>query len=221
MGKSAAVQDAAAIESNSSAQPVFIGPGDHGPGAVVFQISNRHHVIVYWDRSFFDSDQRQGPEDTRKVLGYRRIVFRTDCFVWVTDGSPSSLAIIADHPLGIGLAAFKYVFPVYNTRSLSETVMPFYLHNDVLQLLVETGWPGFTLLIGAYLAFMVSSFRRIRRMPFYADPQKFFIAAGAYSGLMSISFHSFFDFNLQIPANAIYFVTLLAMIGVCAEQHNS
>jgi O-antigen ligase len=123
-----------------------------------------------------------------------------------------SLAIIADHPLGIGLATFKYVFPVYNVTSLTETMTPHYLHNDVLQLLVETGWPGFTLLIGAYLAFMIDSFRRIRRMVFFTDPQRFFIAVGAFGGLVSISFHSFFDFNLQIPANAVYFVVLLAML---------
>jgi O-antigen ligase len=128
-----------------------------------------------------------------------------------------SLAIIADHPLGIGLAAFKYVFPVYNVTSLTETVTPHYLHNDVLQLLVETGWSGFTLLIGAYLVFMVDSFRRIRRMVFYAEPQKFFIAVGAFSGLVSFSFHSFLDFNLQIPANAVYFVVLLAMLKNSAE----
>lgn len=129
-----------------------------------------------------------------------------------------SLAIIADHPLGIGLAAFKYVFPAYSATSLTETVTPYYLHNDVLQLLVEAGWPGFALPIGAYLVFMINSFRQIRRMEFYTDPQKFFIAAGAFSGVVSISFHSFFDFNLQIPANAVYFVVLLAMIRVCAGR---
>jgi hypothetical protein len=65
--------------------------------------------------------------------------------------------------------------------------------------------------------FMVRSFRQIRRMDFYVDPLKFFIAIGAFSGLVSISFHSFFDFNLQIPANAVYFVVLLAMVQNSAE----
>ena len=124
-----------------------------------------------------------------------------------------SLAIIADHPLGIGLATFKNVFPVYNTTSLTETVTPYYLHNDVLQLLVETGWPGFSLLIGTYMVFIVENFRRIRQMEFYTDPQRFLISAGAFSGLVSISFYSFLDFNLQIPANAVYFVLLLAMVN--------
>jgi O-antigen ligase len=128
-----------------------------------------------------------------------------------------SLAIIADHPLGIGLAAFKNVFPVYNVTSLNETITPHYMHNDVLQFIVETGWPGFILLTGTYLVFLVDSFRRIRRMVFYTDPQKFFIAVGAFSGLVSISFHSFFDFNLQIPANAVYFVVLLAILKISTE----
>lgn len=129
-----------------------------------------------------------------------------------------SLSIIADHPLGIGLATFKYVFPVYSVTSLAEAVTPYYLHNDVLQLLVEAGWPGFILLVGAYLSFMGDRFRRIKRMVFYKNPQSFFIAVGAFSGLMSISFHSFFDFNLQIPANMVYFVVLLAMLKNSAES---
>ena len=91
--------------------------------------------------------------------------------------------------------------------------MPYYLHNDVLQILVETGWPGFLLIISTYMVFMVDNFRRIRRMQFYADPQKFLITVGAFSGLVSISFHSFFDFNLQIPANAVFFVALLSMVS--------
>jgi hypothetical protein len=45
---------------------------------------------------------------------------------------------------------------------------------------------------------------------------RFFLAAGAFSGLVSLAFHSFFDFNLQIPANCVYFVTLMAILCSCA-----
>jgi hypothetical protein len=128
-----------------------------------------------------------------------------------------SLPIISDHPLGIGLAAFKYVFPVYNVSSVSETLTPHYLHNDMLQLVVETGWPGFALLVGPFLVFMVNRFRRIQQMDYYMDPLRFFVGVGAFSGLVSISFHSLFDFNLQMPANALYFVVLLSMVAVCAR----
>ena len=49
-----------------------------------------------------------------------------------------SLAMIARHPLGIGLAAFKPLFPLYHTTSLPGGTTPYYLHNDILQLVVET-----------------------------------------------------------------------------------
>jgi hypothetical protein len=49
----------------------------------------------------------------------------------------------------------------------------------------------------------------------HKDPMRFFLAIGAFSGLMSLAFHSFFDFNLQIPANCVYFVTLMAILCAC------
>jgi len=52
-------------------------------------------------------------------------------------------------------------------------------------------------------------------MSLQADPFRFFLAIGALSGLVSIAFHSFFDFNLQMPANCVYFVMLMGIIDVC------
>jgi hypothetical protein len=49
----------------------------------------------------------------------------------------------------------------------------------------------------------------------HKDPMRFFLAVGAFSGLVSLAFHSFFDFNLQIPANCVYFVTLMAILCAC------
>ena len=123
-----------------------------------------------------------------------------------------SLPLIAGHPFGIGLAAFKTVFPVYDTALHSESVTAVYLHNDVLQLLVEAGWAGFALLGGAFAVFMRRAFRRIRRMDAARAPRRFFLAAGAYGGLAAMTVHAFFDFNLQIPANMIYFVLLMAVV---------
>ena len=40
-----------------------------------------------------------------------------------------------------------------------------------------------------------------------------FIVFGALMGVLSILFHSFVDFNLQIPANALYFTILLTIIA--------
>jgi O-antigen ligase len=128
-----------------------------------------------------------------------------------------SLVIVKDHPFGIGLATFRQVFPTYNVSTLADAT-PYYAHNDYLQLLVETGWIGFTALVGGFYIFLVRSFRKARQMRLQADPFGFFLAVGALSGLVSIAFHSFFDFNLQMPANCVYFVMLMGIVDVCLWQ---
>jgi len=122
-----------------------------------------------------------------------------------------SWAIVKDHPFGIGLATFKQVFPVYNVSTIAETT-PHYAHNDYLQLLVETGWIGFVTLVSGFYIFLIRSFRRVKQIKLQDDPFRFFMAIGALSGLVSMAFHSFFDFNLQIPANCVYFVMLLGIV---------
>ena len=41
---------------------------------------------------------------------------------------------------------------------------------------------------------------------------------GALSGMTAMIFHSFFDFNLQMPANTVYFVMLMAIVTVCTRD---
>jgi len=128
-----------------------------------------------------------------------------------------SMAMIKDHPFGIGLAAFSQVFPVYNESNFSD-VRFIYLHSDYLQLLVEAGWLGFLTLVGGFYIFLIKSVFKIRYMRLQSDPMRFFLSIGALSGLVSIAFHSFFDFNLHIPANCVYFVMLIGIVYNCAWQ---
>jgi O-antigen ligase len=93
-----------------------------------------------------------------------------------------------------------------------------YAHNDYLQLLIEAGWIGFIALTTGFSIFMWKSAHRIRHMNPRKDPMRFFLGAGAFSGLISLAFHSFFDFNLQIPANCVYFVTLMAILCACCGR---
>jgi O-antigen ligase len=129
-----------------------------------------------------------------------------------------SLPIIKDHPLGIGLRNYEKVFPVYNVSNLSDNKLVDYAHNDYLQLLIETGWIGFIAMLTGFLTFMWKSAYRIKQINPHKDPMRFFLAAGAFSGLVSLAFHSFFDFNLQIPANCVYFVTLMAILQACCGR---
>jgi O-antigen ligase len=126
-----------------------------------------------------------------------------------------SLVIVKDHPLGIGLGNFRHVFPVYNVSNISDTRFP-YAHNDYLHLLVEAGIPGFLALVSGFFIFLGKSFKKVKHMKSHHDPLRFFLAVGALSGLVSLAFHSFFDFNLHMPANLIYFVTLISIVHSCA-----
>ncbi len=146
-----------------------------------------------------------------------------DRFFALSDGDSrldfwrDSLPIIKDHPFGIGLRNYENVFPVYNISTLSDKWLE-YAHNDYLQILIETGWIGFFAVMTGFIIFMFKSAFLIKRLDLKMDPMRFFMAVGAFSGLVSLAFHSFFDFNLQIPANCVYFVTLMAILYSCAWQ---
>ena len=127
-----------------------------------------------------------------------------------------SLPIIKDHPLGIGLRNYENVFPVYNQSLISEKTV-IHAHNDYLQLLIEAGWIGFLALMGGFFIFLGKSARRIKQLDFKTDPLRFYLAVGAFSGLISMAVHSLFDFNLQIPTNCLYFAVLMAILSACTQ----
>jgi O-antigen ligase len=128
-----------------------------------------------------------------------------------------SLAIVAAHPFGTGFGTFEQVFSVHNVSTVSDIRIT-HLHNDYLQFLMEAGWLVFAALVGLFFWFLAMSIRKVRQMKITDDPLTFFVAAGALSGLVSMAFHSLFDFNLQIPANCIYFVTLIAIVQICTQN---
>lgn len=128
-----------------------------------------------------------------------------------------SLSIVRDHPFGIGLQNYENVFKVYNRSFTSDKVI-IHAHNDYLQLLIESGWIGFISIVGGLLVFLKKSLNRIKKIDFISDPLRYYIAVGAFSGLISASVHSLFDFNLQIPANLLYFAVLMAVLRACTKQ---
>jgi len=129
-------------------------------------------------------------------------------------------AIFKGHPLGIGLGNTPDVLAVYRVADVSP-LRQVYLHNDYLQLLVETGILGFIMIVSGGLIFLWKSILRIRRLTPQQDAFRFFIAIGALSGVISVMVHSFFDFNLQIPANCFYFVLLIGVVYACVQPRSS
>jgi O-antigen ligase len=107
---------------------------------------------------------------------------------------------------GWGLGTFPTVYPRY--RSFYTNLFVNEAHNDYAQVLVETGLLGFGLMVW----FLISLYRRglptSRRWEFKWDGA---LSLGALLGCTGILFHSFVDFNMQIPANAALFYVLCAL----------
>lgn len=111
--------------------------------------------------------------------------------------------------LGWGLGTFETVYPQF--RSFYTNLLVDKAHNDYLQLLAETGVIGFAIM----LWFLISTFRRalpkIRNWPSDINGA---VTLSAIIGITGLLVHSFVDFNLEIPANALLFFTLCTVAAL-------
>jgi O-antigen ligase len=126
-----------------------------------------------------------------------------------------SLAIFLAHPLmGAGLGAFETAYPLYGHGNGRLIVAQ--SHNDYLQLLTDAGIFG-ALVALCFIALVIRSFTKAIRA---SDPSVRAVAAGCGGGLFAMLVHSLFDFNLQLPSNALVFLFLtsvLSCIGAFAQ----
>ncbi len=119
-----------------------------------------------------------------------------------------TLSMIAANPiLGVGLGAYETVYPKYSQGDGSLVIN--YAHNDYLQALADGG------IIGGLIAlwFIVAVFRSVARGLKSEDPFMAGLALGGGAGIFSMLVHSLFDFNLQIPSNALLFLFLSAVVS--------
>ena len=106
----------------------------------------------------------------------------------------SARAFAAAPFFGSGLGTWGFVQPIYSTGK--PTV--FYAHNDYAQIVAEAGLIGGAVM-GGLVAVLLAAFVRTWK----AAQSERMLAAGAWASLAAIGLHSFFDFNMHIPANAM------------------
>ena len=115
--------------------------------------------------------------------------------------------IIKDHPLlGTGPGTFAAVFTQYQPPGLFSRY--FAGHNDYLHFTSETGLALVPAMVWMIIALFVKGFKKLN------NPSRLVrgVTIGAMSGITAILIHSIFDFNLHIPANAILFTVLAAIV---------
>src|SRR5882724_1694141 len=113
--------------------------------------------------------------------------------------------IRANPILGVGLGAYETAFPIYSESDGSLRVPQ--AHNEYLQVAADAGIFG--VLIALW--FIVAIFRTVSRGVRSRDPLLAGLALGSGGGIFAMLVHSMFDFNLQIPSNALLFLLLVAV----------
>jgi O-antigen ligase len=110
--------------------------------------------------------------------------------------------IFLDHRgTGIGLGTLVVAYPQYETTFDGKIVE--HAHNDYVEALAETGLPG--ALCG--LAFLFLLFREaLSRLEEKQSPFSLALHAGGLVACAGLLVHSFVDFNLHIPSNALLFL---------------
>jgi O-antigen ligase len=118
-----------------------------------------------------------------------------------------SVVMVKQRPLlGWGLGQFPSVYPQF--RSFYTDFFVNAAHDDYLQVLVETGFLGFAMAMLFIALLYREGFRRWR--------EGSLANLAALVGCTGLLVHSFVDFNLQIPANAVMFFLLSA--AACSKS---
>jgi len=115
--------------------------------------------------------------------------------------------MIKDYPvLGIGPGTFSFIFTQYQPPGLKAHYTM--AHNDYLHFTSEVGLPLIAIIVWMIIALYRKGFRKFK------NPSRLVrgITLGAMSGITAILVHSISDFNLHIPANALLFIVLVAIV---------
>ena len=112
---------------------------------------------------------------------------------------------------GTGSGTFTHVYPSLKSEDVVTSRIYNNAHNDILQFLSEFGLPAFLVLcwiVGYALTNVVNAMRK-RHSHFSKG-----IGFGSMMAIVALMIHSTVDFNLQIPANALMFMLVLALSAI-------
>ena len=116
--------------------------------------------------------------------------------------------MINDHPLlGTGPGTFATIYTQYQPPGLARR--RFYAHNDYLQFISEIGLAAAVVIVWMIIALFRKGFKKL------GSPSRLVrgTTLGAMAAITAILVHSFGDFNLSIPANAVLFTILGAAVA--------
>jgi O-antigen ligase len=119
--------------------------------------------------------------------------------------------IKANVATGVGLGAYETAYPIYDSSGGDLLVTA--SHNDYLQVLADCGLLGGV----AAIWFIVVVIRSALRGAMSESPLVAALAMGSGAGIFAMLIHSLFDFNLQLPSNALLFLLLVAVASWASD----
>lgn len=128
-----------------------------------------------------------------------------------------SMPLIMEAPwFGHGGGSFYTVFPAYQPGHYHG----FYdhAHNEYLQFSIEMGLP-LTLLLGVWLLYLLGL--NLQTMRSKHNKLSRGIAFGCSVAIVHMLIHNLVDFNLQAPANAVLFITVLCLSGIVFTRQDN
>jgi hypothetical protein len=144
-------------------------------------------------------------------FGLEKVVERMEQTSMVSDSrdevGQTALAIISDFGwTGTGAGTFHYLSPSYEKEQIGS--IAFHAMNDYLEILSDLGFPGFSCLTGVVL---ISLWQAITALRYRSSSFVRGMGFAGFMGTLSLLIHSSVDYNLQIPANAMLFIAMLAI----------
>ncbi len=125
-----------------------------------------------------------------------------------TEAARTALAMVRDFPLfGSGGGSFYNVFLSYRTADYGYSYVD-HAHNDFVEIATDYGLLGLGIL---GLLVILTLWRVLKVLAHRRSPLVRGIAFGVAMSVVALLIHSAVDFNLQIPANALTIVMILAM----------
>jgi O-antigen ligase len=129
-----------------------------------------------------------------------------------TEAGRMALGLVQDFPLvGTGGGSFYSSFLRYRSP---RTGYIDHAHNDFVEVASDFGLPGLAIL-GSLVALTLWTALRILAKRKSDLPRG--VAFGVAMSIVALLIHSAVDFNLQIPANALTIVIILAMAWIARE----
>jgi O-antigen ligase len=122
-------------------------------------------------------------------------------------------ALIKDHPVaGVGFSGYWIAIPRYHNAAGDTT--PQQAHNDYLELMASGGAIGVAIalwFVATFVAVARSAINQSNRL-------QRAVTAGAIVGMVTVLIHSFVDFGLHVPINAVVFTAFVAFVAM-VDRH--